>query len=71
MKIPTEITRYNNDKVLGDASNSYQPVRFDDTDGYIGITQFEGPVPGARVKERVLLTPVQMRALIRFVKECR
>lgn len=50
--------------VAGDAGNFNSSVRFDLTGGYVGITQredYDGCV------ERVLLTPEQVRALIRFV----
>ena len=53
-----DITTYSV-KVPGDARNHQLPVVFDDTDGYIGITQDGG---------RVLLSPEQVKALLRFLK---
>ena len=55
---------YYGPEVKGDKGNFDQPVRFDWTSGYIGISQFEGKA----VKERVLLSPVQARALMEFIR---
>lgn len=54
-------TRYS-DKVPGQAGNYCQPVRFDMTGNYVGITQWKDD--GI---ERVLLSPAQVRALKVFV----
>jgi hypothetical protein len=64
------------DEIPGDAGNCAWPVRFDNTGpayhahepGYIGITQFD---EHGKVKERVLLSPDQMRALIAFSRKLR
>jgi hypothetical protein len=45
-------------EVRGDDGNHQQAVLFDITDGYVGISQG---------KDRVLLTPLQWRALKVFV----
>lgn len=55
-------TRYS-EKIDGDKSNFNWPVRFDDMDGYVGITQFND----ADI-DRILLSPVQIKALIDFVR---
>ncbi len=55
-------TKYS-DKIDGDRGNYGWPVRFDKTGrGYLGITQFDGET----VKDRVLLSPKQVKALITF-----
>lgn len=60
------LTTYS-DKVPGERRNYHQPVRFDLTDGYLGITQSEN---GA-VKDRVLLSPKQVKELLAFVSKRR
>jgi hypothetical protein len=61
MGTPTQ-TKYS-DKVAGDKGNYNWDVRFDLTEGkYLGITQYDGDV----VKDRVLLTLKQVKALIAF-----
>lgn len=57
-----EITEYS-ERVEGDHWNWEKTVRFDATDGYIGITSFDDD---GHVIQRVLLTPKQIKALIRF-----
>jgi len=54
----TELTMYS-EKIDGQRGNYNWPVRFDRTDGYIGISQTHetGEI------ERVLLSPNQVRAL--------
>lgn len=56
------ITRYS-ERINGSPRNYNWPVRFDVTDGYVGITQMEGDV----VKDRVLLSPAQVQQLLEFV----
>lgn len=52
--------------VPGVASNFGQPVRFDKTGGYVGITQFNDE--GCKeVGDRVLLSPNQVKALAQFI----
>jgi hypothetical protein len=55
-------TKYS-DMIPGDSRNYEWAVRFDIHARYLGITQFEG----ASVKERVLLSPDQVAALMRFL----
>lgn len=55
------ITRYSQ-RIDGTARNYNWRVGFDLTDGYLGITQMEGEM----VKDRVLLSPKQVKALIEF-----
>lgn len=50
------------DKVQGDAQNFNQSVKFDKQEGYIGIIQYDGDA----VRDRVLLSPKQLKALISF-----
>jgi len=57
------VTRYSRVEI-GDAANHGRHARFDYTGGYIGISDmndkgFDG--------DRVLLTPKQFRALVKFV----
>lgn len=58
------------DVAAGDARNHRRPVRFDYTDGYVGITEYEvyEPVGNRVVGERVLLSPKQWDALVEFVQ---
>jgi len=58
------LTTYS-EKIKGDPGNYGWQVRFDLTDGYLGITQFDGEA----VKDRVLLSPAQVRHLLAFVTE--
>jgi hypothetical protein len=53
------------DEVPGARGNYGWPATFDLTDGYLGITQFEGDT----VKDRVLLSPRQVAALVAFVSK--
>jgi len=55
-------TKYSDD-VEGDDGNFNQAVRFDITDGYIGITQSE-----IHDVQRVLLTPRQVKKMLIFLK---
>lgn len=50
----------------GDTGNHRRAVRFDVTDGYVGITEYGGD-DGTIVLERVLLSPKQWFALKRFM----
>jgi len=69
-KCETDVTAYS-DKIRGDRKNHFWSVRFDNTGpadyphepGFIGITQYD---EDGAVKERVLLSPEQMRKLIEF-----
>lgn len=56
---------YYSDKIDGERGNYGWPVRYDLTDGYVGITQTEGDV----VKDRVLLSPKQVKELTRFIEQ--
>ena len=51
------------EKVKGARGNYNWIVRFDLTNGYLGITQFEGDT----VKVRVLLSPAQVKELLEFI----
>lgn len=70
-----EITTYSQ-KIAGDSGNYDWEVRFDNTGpikfshepGYIGITQFDEK---GEFKERVLLSPNQVRELVAFTKKLR
>jgi hypothetical protein len=55
------------EKIPGSTSNYHWPVRFDSSDGHIGITQFDDK-DQEKVVDRVLLSPAQVRALVAFVK---
>ena len=57
------ITTYS-DKIPGTTGNYNWPVRFDKTDGFIGITQLE---TDGSVKDRVLLSPKQIAKLQKFI----
>lgn len=58
-------TRYSLD-IEGDKGNYHAAVRFDYTNGYIGIDQW---ITGRNATcDRVLLTPVQVQELIAFVR---
>jgi hypothetical protein len=65
MTAARELTTYSA-VVDGDRANLQRPVRFDITDGYVGITQSDAGTLFIGC-ERVLLSPMQWRALLRFV----
>lgn len=46
--------------IKGTRGNYGMPVRFDKTDGYIGINQ---------LTDRILLSPAQVKALIAFIEK--
>lgn len=53
------------DEIAGSRGNYNWPVRFDMSGtGFLGISQFENGVP----KERVLLSPKQVKELLAFVR---
>lgn len=53
------------DMIKGDRRNYNWASRFDLTeDGYLGITQFDG----VTVKDRVLLSPKQVKELAAFIE---
>lgn len=54
--------------IPGQDGNYEWAVRCDETGGYLGITQFDEL---DKVKERVLLSPNQVEALIRFYRKLR
>lgn len=58
-------TKYSK-RIDGEASNYNAEVRYDLTDGTLGISQFDGE--GVGVVDRVLLSPKQVSALIAFLK---
>lgn len=62
MAIDNTRTRYS-EKIKGDKRNYDWLARFDMTGGYLGITQLEGET----VKDRVLLSPAQVKELLDFV----
>lgn len=51
------------ESIKGARGNYHWPVRFDNSGGYIGITQTED----GKVRDRVLLSPNQVEELIAFV----
>lgn len=53
---------YYSEKIKGTRRNYDWAVGFDLTDGFLGITQFDGET----VKDRVLLSPAQVRELLNF-----
>ena len=55
---------YYSDKIAGARGNHKWPVAYDITDGYVGISQVED----GRVKDRVLLSPKQVRELVAFIE---
>ena len=57
-------------QIEGAKENWHGAVRFDWTDGGLGIVQRIGWV-GTKSTERVLLTPVQVRELVAFVRRCK
>lgn len=61
-----EVTDYSK-RIAGDAGNHRRGAQFDVTDGYVGITAFEGRT----VDARVLLSPKQMQALVAFIAEAK
>lgn len=57
------ITRYS-ERIEGAIGNYKWLVRFDVTDGYLGISQMEDN----KVKDRVLLSPKQVKAMNEFIQ---
>ena len=57
-----DITYYS-EKIDGARGNYHWAVRLDITNGYLGITQFDGEA----IKDRVLLSPTQVAELLEFV----
>jgi hypothetical protein len=55
---------YYSDEILGNRENYNQPVTFDKTDEYLGISQ-KGK---DNTVERVLLTPRQVKEMLAFLK---
>lgn len=55
-------TQYS-ERIKGARGNYGWQVRFDMTNGYLGITQIDGEA----VKDRVLLSPAQVQELLDFV----
>jgi len=55
------LTTYS-ERIKGSPGNYGWQVRFDMTDGFLGITQIDGET----VKDRVLLSPAQVRELLNF-----
>jgi hypothetical protein len=53
------------DEVPGERMNYDWAVRFDKTDGFIGITQYD---EHGKLKDRVLLSPDQLKALVVFAR---
>lgn len=51
------------ERIRGARGNYNWQARFDLTDSYLGITQFDGEA----VKDRVLLSPAQVKELVNFV----
>jgi len=62
--MPKGVTTYSKE-IPGETRNYNKPVRFDLTDGFLGISQEDG----ANVRDRVLLSPAQVRELLSFVAE--
>ncbi len=54
---------YYSEDCEGNRRNYGWPVRYDVTDGYIGVTQMDGN----KVKDRVLLSPKQVKKLVEFI----
>lgn len=59
-------TRYT-EVIPGQRGNDDRSVRFDLTDGYLGVTAFQR-VGSMSVSARVLLSPYQLAALLKFVR---
>jgi hypothetical protein len=57
------VTNYS-ERVKGERGNHDREVQFDVTDGFVGITAKDGPTGEV---DRVLLSPVQWKALVEFV----
>jgi hypothetical protein len=67
--LSAQCTEYS-EKIAGAPSNYNWPVRFDWTRGHIGITQFDDKNQDA-VRDRVLLSPAQVRELLAFIEATR
>lgn len=58
---------YYSEEIKGDRRNYGWPVTYDVTDGHLGVTQTEN----GKVRDRVLLSPAQAKALVKFVEQKR
>lgn len=56
---------YYSNKIKGARGNYGWPAKYDITGGYLGITQYED----GKVKDRVLLSPTQLKKLSEFVEK--
>lgn len=63
--MPKGLTKYS-DEILGSKGNYKQAVTFDKTDGFIGISQRDD---NGVLMDRVLLSPEQVQALIKFAND--
>jgi len=57
------VTQYST-KIEGTWGNYNWPVSFDISNGFVGINQYEGET----IKDRILLSPLQVQEFIAFVK---
>jgi hypothetical protein len=55
---------YYSERIKGERRNYNWPVRFDLTDGLLGITQLGDET----VRDRVLLSPKQVQEMLKFLK---
>lgn len=53
------------EKVKGDSENYDWAIKMDSDGGYLGVTQYD---ENGKIKERVLLCPSQVEALLKFVR---
>lgn len=58
---------YYSERIKGERGNYNWPARFDLTNGFVGVTQFDGD----EVKDRILLSPKQVRELNAFLGQKR
>lgn len=52
-------------RISGNPRQHNRPVKFDVTDGYVGISSYEAD---GKVIDRVLLSPSQWKTLVKFVE---
>ena len=59
------------ERIQGEIRNHERAVRFDYTDGFVGINAYEGNASDAALTDRILLSPGQWKAIVAFVKSQR
>lgn len=68
MKVKEDEIVYS-EKLKGDKGNYGWEARYDLSGKYLGISQYHPDRPNGQTIERVLLSPAQVAALVKFLKK--